>query len=54
MKRKPRTVACPACKRKADGQPIFSEGIRTFQHYICDTPDCPVSSFRIEWLAGAR
>lgn len=40
---------CPACKQKADRQPEYEKGLRTYQHFICDTPDCPVSSFRIEW-----
>lgn len=49
--RRPGRLACPVCKREADGQPSFSEGARTFQHFICDTEACPVGSFQIEWRA---
>lgn len=51
MKRRPGRLACPACKRETDNQPAYSEGVRLFQHFICDTPTCPVSSFRVEWRA---
>ena len=54
MKRKPRKIACPACKVQADTQPIRHEGIRTLQGYICDNETCPVSSFVIEWRSGAK
>lgn len=27
---------------------------RLFQNFICDTPDCPVSSFKVEWRIPAR
>lgn len=49
LKKRPTRVECPACKQKADRQPEYEKGLRTYQHFICDTPDCPVSSFCIEW-----
>jgi hypothetical protein len=52
MKRRPGRLACPVCKRETDHQPSYEEGARTFQHFICDTPDCPVGSFRVEWRAS--
>lgn len=54
MVRKPRKIACPACHRHAEAQPIVEEGIRVKQAFICDTPTCPVSSFVVEWRDGAR
>jgi hypothetical protein len=54
MRRRPGRLACPACKRETDSQPAFTEESgRTFQHFICDTADCPVSSFRVEWRAAS-
>ena len=53
LKRRPGRLVCPVCKRETDGQPAWTEdGGRTFQHFICDTADCPVSSFRIEWRSS--
>jgi len=37
MKRRPPRLACPVCKREADGDTAFHEGIREFQFFICDT-----------------
>jgi len=49
MKRRPGRLICPACKHEADNQPSYQEGNRIFQSFICDDPNCPVSSFNVEW-----
>jgi hypothetical protein len=44
--RKPSTVACPICGRRAERQPPKEASIDA---YLCDVPNCVVSSFTIRW-----
>lgn len=40
------------CGTQMDEQHPYTEGMRHYQHYICDNSSCDVSSIRIEWKAS--
>lgn len=42
-------LPCPQCGHLMDVQHPYTEGLRSYQHLICDNAECSVSSVRIEW-----